>query len=61
MAKFTVSQLTVATNVSAPVAANRVTSTDALEQIRKLGELRDAGLVTDEEFESKKAELLRRV
>jgi hypothetical protein len=32
-----------------------------IEQIRKLGELRDAGLLTAEEFEAKKAELLGRL
>jgi hypothetical protein len=32
-----------------------------IEQIRKLGELRDAGLLTPEEFEAKKAELLGRL
>ncbi|MCU0263575.1 MAG: SHOCT domain-containing protein [Candidatus Nanopelagicales bacterium] len=38
------------------------TSGDALiEQIRKLGELRDAGILTPEEFESKKADLLGRL
>ncbi len=31
------------------------------DQIRKLGELRDSGLLTAEEFETKKAELLKRV
>ncbi len=31
-----------------------------IEQIRRLGELRDAGIVT-EEFAAKKAELLRRL
>lgn len=37
-------------------------SGDALiEQIRKLGELRDAGVLTPEEFESKKADLLGRL
>lgn len=36
-------------------------SSDALEQIRKLGELRAAGVLTEAEFELKKAELLRRV
>ncbi len=37
-------------------------SGDALiEQIRKLGELRDAGILTTEEFESKKADLLGRL
>jgi hypothetical protein len=37
------------------------TSPDALEQLHKLGELRAAGVLTDAEFEAKKAELLRRV
>jgi len=31
------------------------------EQIRKLGELRDEGVLTDEEFETKKQELLSRL
>jgi uncharacterized membrane protein YeaQ/YmgE (transglycosylase-associated protein family) len=31
------------------------------EQLRKLGELRDAGVLTDEEFETKKRELLARM
>jgi Short C-terminal domain len=34
---------------------------DAADQIRKLGELRDAGLLTDDEFQAKKAELLKRI
>jgi len=34
---------------------------DPFDQIRKLAELRDAGLLTTEEFESKKADLLSRV
>jgi hypothetical protein len=34
---------------------------DVAEQIEKLGELRDKGLITPEEFESKKAELLSRL
>lgn len=34
---------------------------DALEQLRKLGELKERGLLTAEEFAAKKAELLRRV
>jgi hypothetical protein len=32
----------------------------ALEQLRKLGE-RGAGVLTDEEFQAKKAEILRRI
>lgn len=34
---------------------------DPAEQLRKLGELRDAGVVSDDEFEAKKAELLGRI
>ena len=34
---------------------------DVLEQLRKLGELRTAGVLTDAEFEAKKAELLGRI
>jgi hypothetical protein len=36
-------------------------SPDVMAQLEKLGELRDAGVVTDDEFESKKAELLARL
>jgi hypothetical protein len=31
------------------------------DQIRKLAELRDAGIVSEEEFQTKKAELLKRM
>ncbi len=34
---------------------------DFADQIRRLAELRDEGLLTDEEFEAKKAEILRRM
>jgi hypothetical protein len=34
---------------------------DVYEQLRKLGELRDLGIVTTEEFEQKKRELLARI
>ena len=34
---------------------------DALEQLRKLGDLHNAGVLTDAEFDAKKAELLRRL
>lgn len=33
----------------------------AMEQLEKLGRLRQSGLLTDEEFESKKAELLKQI
>jgi hypothetical protein len=42
-----------APTVSAPI--------DIPDQIRKLGDLRDAGILTAAEFEAKKAELLRRM
>jgi len=34
---------------------------DVMSQIRRLGELKEAGLVTEEEFAAKKAELLNRL
>lgn len=34
---------------------------DIMDQIRKLGELRDAGLITPQEFDAKKSELLERL
>jgi hypothetical protein len=34
---------------------------DELEQLKRLGELHDAGILTDEEFASKKAEILKRM
>ena len=39
----------------------RVPDPDALEQLRKLGDLHRAGVLTDAEFDAKKAELLRRL
>ncbi|MGW2237517.1 SHOCT domain-containing protein, partial [Streptomyces sp. NPDC001759] len=41
-----------------PGAAPRRDPADIAERIRHLGELHQAGLVTDEEFSTKKAELL---
>ena len=34
---------------------------DAVDLLRKLGDLRDAGVLTEDEFATKKAELLRRI
>ncbi len=42
-------------------AAEAKVQDDVTEQIRKLGELRDEGVLTDEEFEAKKADLLSRL
>lgn len=44
--------------VTVPAAAPRRDPADIAERIRHLGELHQAGLVTDEEFSVKKAELL---
>jgi hypothetical protein len=44
--------------VAAPAPAVKE---DPLEQLKKLGELHDAGVLTDEEFATKKAELLSRL
>lgn len=45
---------------SLPTAAARSEGTP-VEQIKQLGELKDAGLITPEEFDRKKAELLDRI
>lgn len=46
-----------------PVSASRTTppNPDVLEQLRQLGDLRKAAVLTDAEFEAKKAELLGRL
>jgi hypothetical protein len=46
---------------AAPTAPAAPSGDALIEQIKKLGELRDAGILTPEEFESKKAELLGRL
>jgi hypothetical protein len=38
-----------------------VPAVDYVAQLEKLGQLRDAGVLTDEEFQAKKAEILRRI
>ncbi len=44
-----------------PLPSPSEPSPDVFDQIRKLGQLRDAGLITAEEFEAKKEELLGRL
>jgi hypothetical protein len=46
--------------LSKPVADTRLPAAgpDVYEQLKKLGELRDAGILTDEEFAAKKQVLL---
>jgi len=53
--------LTAARGNPAPVAAVQEASPDPADQLRKLGELREAGLLTDEEFAAKKQQLLDRM
>ena len=45
----------------APALPATAETADVFDQIRKLGELRDGGLITAEEFETKKTELLSRM
>lgn len=40
---------------------NKNTSVDSIEQIRKLSELKDQGILTQEEFEKKKQDLLGKI
>lgn len=46
---------------SAPSAPTPSSSDVVFDQLRQLGQLRDAGIVTPEEFEAKKTELLARL
>jgi len=46
---------------NAPQPAAAPAQPDVTDQLKKLGELRDAGVLTNEEFETKKAELLARL
>jgi hypothetical protein len=44
-----------------PLAAAPAGPVDPVDAIRRLGELRDAGFISEDEFEAKKAELLGRI
>ncbi len=44
-----------------PVPPRAPARPDAVDLLQKLGDLRDAGVLTEEEFTTKKAELLRRI
>lgn len=48
-------------SVETPDGIPTRTGEDTTETLRKLGELRDAGVLTDSEFDAKKAELLSRI
>lgn len=52
----------LADSPAAPAAAtSSAGQPDVMGQLRQLGELRDAGVLTPEEFEAKKADLLKRL
>lgn len=46
---------------ASPAEPDTPASDDPVEQLRKLGELRDSGVITPEQFETKREELLRRI
>ncbi len=50
-----------ASPVADPQQPSQAAGLDLLELLKKLGELRDAGLLTDEEFRAKKTEILARI
>lgn len=55
-------QQTAPVQAAAPTAPPIASATpDPMEQLKKLGELRDAGILTTEEFDGKKAEILGRM
>jgi hypothetical protein len=45
----------------ARAAGTAAAEPEAVDLLRKLGDLRDAGVLTEDEFAAKKAELLRRI
>ena len=47
--------------VPRPTSAPQPPSADVLDQIKRLGELREKGLLTEQEFQAKKSELLGRI
>ncbi len=51
----------LSTSAAEPSAAAGASQPDIIGQIRQLGELKEAGVLSVEEFETKKAELLKRL
>ena len=54
-------QLVLQGPAAPPAAPAAAAQPDVMDQLKKLGELRDAGVLTDEEFTAKKADLLDRL
>ena len=42
-------------------ASQATSEADAMDQLRKLAELRDSGVITPDDFDNKKAEILKRI
>jgi hypothetical protein len=53
--------LTVQVANTAPDSSPTTTTNDHVTQLQQLAQLRDAGILTDEEFASKKQEILSRI
>jgi hypothetical protein len=56
-----VPSITAGSPAGADTQGSRSDAPDLMEQLRQLGQLRDAGILTEEEFTSKKAEILLRL
>lgn len=50
-----------AVNPASPHVSDATSTADVADQLKKLGELHATGVLTDEEFQTKKAELLKRL
>lgn len=59
--QFVATALSTLAQAQNPATAAPPASADVTDQLAKLGQLRDAGVLTDEEFAAKKAELLARL
>lgn len=44
-----------------PMQDQDMTQEDSMEQLQKLGQLHESGILTDEEFATKKSEILNRI
>ena len=53
--------LTVTYTLRETPATETTTPPDPIDQIRRLGDLRAAGLISDTEYETKRADLLNRI
>jgi hypothetical protein len=47
--------------VAASISTSIPSTEDPLQQLAKLGKLKEAGVITEEEFQEKKKELLKKI